>query len=131
MARMLRNNPRKFQEPFKLQMIKEDTSSGMSKLVVEQQVILFGSILNNVQFSAASNIEAGTNQISIKIMKQYLNIKPKDRVIYNGAMYSIITISNDNYSAAEMILTCKYESIFAEDPSKKGLETALEAILYG
>jgi hypothetical protein len=128
--RQLRNNPRKFQEPFKLQVVNEDTSSGMAKLKVENEIILFGSILNNVQISAANNIEAATNQISIKIMKQLFKIKPKDRIVYNDALYSIITVSNDNYSAGEMVLTCKYESIVNETLSI-GLETRLEAILYG
>jgi len=128
--RTLRNNPRKFQEPFVFQKIKEDDSSGMSVLTIENETTIFGSIMNTDQMRVSGNTETGLNSLSIKIVKQYFHFKIKDRIIYNNGVYSITSIQNDNYSATEMVILCKYEKEF-RSAMTRNLELMLQGVLYG
>lgn len=108
--RTLHTNPRNYQEPFQLILIDHERfENGMDSFKILNRMIVFGSIMNRAINYSQSNIDDQDATISIKIVSQGLNIKPKDRIRYNKNQYIITSISRDYYSKNETVILCHFE----------------------
>ena len=126
--RALHVNPRKFQEPFVVCLMKH-LDDGFNTEVIQEKITVFGSIMNKGSSFESNSFDTLTNVISIKINYQNLGIKTRDRVIYNGDQYIISSIEKDIYSRKEINIIAIFEKPYVSESA--GLEMALEGILYG
>lgn len=123
--RNLHINPRKYQEPFTWCQVEHNNEyEGFDEFVIIKEIVLFGSLMNKTQLVESGQLEALTNTLSIKILNQRLDIKPKDRVIYNKKQYIIINTDQDFYSQNEVVIICKFEKEIndKDKPNEDNLE---------
>ena len=113
--RTLHINPRKFQEPFQLLQIDDQTDVyGVENFKVKKRILMFGSIMNKALTYAQSTIDDSNNTLSIKIVYQKIVIKPKDRIIYNNNQYIVTQVERDFYNQNEIIFQCNFEKTIQE-----------------
>ena len=108
--RTLQTNPRNYQEPFQLLILDaKAVADGMDNFKILKRQTLFGSIMNrNINYSQ-SNFDDQNATLSIKIVSQGFDIKPNDRIRYNGNQYIITSVDRDYYSKKEIVILCHFE----------------------
>lgn len=114
--RTLHINSRKFQEPFQLLQIddKAEDIYGVENFKIKQRILMFGSIMNKMLTYAQNTIDDSNNVLSIKIVYQKIEIKPKDRIIYDSNQYIITQVARDFYNKNEIIFQCSFEKTIHE-----------------